>query len=168
MTNPTFLRKLTQRDNVEGFHSGASDLDQWLTRFAWENQKANNAVTYVITDGERVIGYYAIAMSAVARDAAPQAINPDRRPTQIPCILLARLAVCDSYQGQGLGAILLRDAVVRGVGLSSSIGAAAILIHCRDESAKSFYLANGDFYISPVDQLQLMVPIKALSRYLSK
>jgi hypothetical protein len=40
-----------------------------------------------------------------------------------------------------------------------------VLVHCRDEQAKNFYLANGDFLQSPVEDLHLMVPMKALSRY---
>lgn len=90
------------------------------------------------------------------------------RPSQIPCILLARLAVDERYGGQGLGWELLRDALLRGVQLSGSIGAAAILVHCRDESAKAFYLHHGDFLQSPTDDLHLMVPIKALRRYIDE
>ena len=157
-------RRLEQRLDLSQFHSGAAELDLWLKRFAWENQQANNATTYVITDGAMVVAYYAITMAAVARTDAPLALQKCR-PSQIPCILLARLAVDASHQGEGLGWELLRDALLRSVLLSRSIGAAAVLVHCRDEAAKEFYLCNGDFLQSPVDDLHLMVPIKALERY---
>jgi predicted N-acetyltransferase YhbS len=103
-------------------------------------------------------------MAAYGRLDAPQALTKNR-PTQLPCILLARLAVDSGFHGQGWGAELLRDALHRSVMLSDSIGAAAVLVHCRDEQAKNFYLANGDFLQSPVEDLHLMVPMKALSRY---
>ncbi len=160
----TAPRKLERSDVREGFDSGASELDEWLVKYAKQNQEANNATTYVITDGERVVAYYAIAMAAVSRDAAPSAIAK-RRPSQVPCILLARLAVDRSCQGDGLGRELLRDALLRAVQLSGSIGAAAVLVHCRDAAAKDFYLANGDFLQSPVEDLQLMASVETLRRY---
>lgn len=163
-TDLTPPRKLERRHVRDGFISGAAELDEWLTKYAWQNQQANNATTYVIADGDRVVAYYAIAMAAVARVDAPTDLQ-NRRPSQIPCILLARLAVDASRQGEKLGWELLRDALVRSVQLSRSIGAAAVLVHCRDEAAKEFYLRNGDFLQSPVEALHLIVPIKALECY---
>lgn len=160
----TAPRKLERNDVRKGFHSGAHELDEWLEKYAWQNQQANNAITYVITNGVRVVGYYAITMSAVARVNAPAEVQKGR-PAQIPCILLARLAIDESVQGLGLGWELLRDALLRAVGLSDSIGAASVLVHCRDQAAKDFYLHNGDFLQSPVEELHLMVPMAALRRY---
>jgi GNAT superfamily N-acetyltransferase len=157
-------RKLTRDDDRSTFASGAADLDEWFARYAWQNQSANNATTYVTTTQERVAGYYSIAMAAVERGAAPAQLAK-HRPTQIPCILLARLAVDHRDRGYGLGAGLLRDALLRSVLLSRSIGAAAVLVHCRDEAARDFYLHNGDFIASPVDDLHLILPVKALERY---
>jgi hypothetical protein len=63
-----------------------------------------------------------------------------------------------------VGAGLLRDALSRSVVLSDSIGAAAVLVHARDEDARAFYLANGDFLVSPSDPLHLLVAMKDLRR----
>lgn len=154
-------RKLQWSDDRSEFHSGADELDESLTKYAPQNQDANNATTYVITDGDRVVGYYAIAMAAAQ---VPQSLAK-QRPNQVLCILLARLAVDEGYKGHGLGWELLRDALLRAVHLSNSIGASAVLVHCRDEVARAFYLNNGDFVQSPVEELQLFVPIKALKKY---
>lgn len=164
MTSFSTPRKLLKNDDRDAFHSGANELDDWFARFAWENQAANNATTYVARLGDQVAGFYSIAMAAVARDKAPPRVA-ERRPSQIPCILLARLAVDLTFAGEGLGAGLLRDALIRSFHLSGSIGAAAVLIHCRDEGAKQFYLHHGDFLQSPVDDLHLMIPMKALRRF---
>ncbi|TDL45039.1 GNAT family N-acetyltransferase [Microbacterium oleivorans] len=164
MTTFVGPRKLEKSDARETFHSGATELDDWFTRFAWENQAANNATTYVARDGDRVAGFYSITMAAVAKDDAPARVS-ERRPSQIPCILLARLAVDEAYKGEGLGSGLLRDALIRSFHISGSIGAAAVLIHCRDENAKSFYLHHGDFLQSPVEDLHLMIPMKELRQF---
>lgn len=157
-------RKLEKSDDRSAFSSGAPELDDWFRRFSWENQAANKATTYVSRADGVVAGYYAIAMAAYARLDAPSALSKNR-PAQLPCILLARLAVDSPFQGQGWGAELLRDALHRSVMLSDSIGAAAVLVHSRDQQAKDFYLANGDFLQSPVEELHLMVSMKALRRY---
>ena len=156
-------RKLEKSDDRSDFSSGAVGLDEWIAKYAWQNQAANSATTYVITEGSKVIGYYAIAMSAYDKTMAPKQLS--KGPNQIPCILLARLAVDKRYQGEGWGVDLLRDALLRSVGLSDSIGAAAVLIHCRDEAARDFYMRHGDFVQSPVEELHLMVSMKALKAY---
>ncbi|MFP5346328.1 MAG: GNAT family N-acetyltransferase [Actinomycetes bacterium] len=158
---PALPRKLERGDVCEGFNSGAPELDEWLIKYAYVNLRANNATTYVTRHSGRVVGYYAITMAAVERDAAPERLQKGR-PAQVPCLLIARLAVDRAVQGRDLGAGLLRDALERAVTLSESVGAAAVLVHSRDETARDFYLANADFLPSPLDELQLFAPMKAL------
>lgn len=158
-------RKLARDDDRGTFSSGAPELDDWFRRFAWENQRAGNAVTYVTTLDGVVLGYYAIAMSAYATSQMPERMQKNR-PVQTPCVLLARLAVDAAAQGQGVGAALLRHAIEQAHHASQSIGAAALLIHCRDDAARAFYLANGDFVQSPIEPLHLMLPMKEISRRL--
>ena len=57
----------------------------------------------------------------------------------IPVILLARLAVDASIHGKGLGSALLKDALLRTAQAADSIGARALLVHTKDDSAKAFY-----------------------------
>jgi len=94
----------------------------------------------------------AITMSAVARLDAPAGLQRGR-PSQLPCILLARLAVDQACQGAGLGWELLRDVRLRAVRLSDSIGAAAVLVHCRDDKAKEFYLRHRADAAEALDRL---------------
>lgn len=103
-------------------------------------------------------------MAAIARADAPEPLTR-HRPAQIPCIQLARLAVNKRDRGSGVGSGPLRDALLRAVLLSRSIGAVTLLVHCRDTAARDFSMHNGDFLPSPVDDLQLMVPIAALAQH---
>jgi len=161
---PSAPRKLEKSDTTEGFRSGADELDEWLKKYAWENLRANNAVTYVSVAGTQVLGYYAIAVGGVVRTALPRSLTKGTQPDPTPVIVLGRLAIDGTQQGNGLGAGLLRDALIRSAMISESVGAAALLVHARDESAKRFYLRNGNFLQSPIDDLQLMVPMKELRR----
>lgn len=158
-------RKLRSGDVTAGFHSGVAELDSWLTRFAYTNQQSHNAVTYVTTDGQRVVGYYSLAVAAVELAHAPERLTKGGRPAELPCVLLARLAVDTSVHGTGLGAGLLRDALTRAAVVSESIGAAAFLIHARDDTARRFYLHLGEFLESPTDPLHLFLPMKDVRRH---
>lgn len=159
-------RRLTHDDDRLAFDSGAPELDSWLKQYAWQNQRANNAVTYVTVRDGVVLGYYAIAMGAYASDDLPAELGPKSRPRQTPCVLLGRLAVDRTAQGMGVGAALLRHAIEAAYGASRGVGAAALLIHCRDATARDFYLANGDFLASPVDPMHLLLSMKEIERRL--
>lgn len=152
--------KLEQRHDVAGFQSGAEDLDTWLQRFAWMNQAAGNATSYVATSGDVVVGYYALATAAVAKASAPDRVLKGGVPSEIPCLLLARLAVARDWQGKGLGRGLLVDALKRTVQVASEVGVRALLIHARDEDARAFYLRHAEFVQSPTDELHLLLLIK--------
>ena len=160
-------RRLIRQDVTAGFQSGAKELDDWFQRYAWQNQKANNAVVYVTAQGDVILGYYAITTATYSRNDAPQGLNHRSRPEEIPCILLARLAVDERAQGHGIGAAMLKDAIERCYMLSREVGAAALIVHCRDEQARSFYLANGDFLPSPANNLHLLLSMKQVATLLS-
>jgi hypothetical protein len=83
--SPDPPHKLRADHVLSGFDSGARELDQWLIRFAYENQQANNATTYVTCQGLRVVGYYAIAMAAVERGDVPARLARGR-PSRVPCV----------------------------------------------------------------------------------
>lgn len=63
---PCAPRKLARIDVREGFDSGAPELDQWLIRYSWQNQRSNKAVTYVSVLDGRVVGYYAIVRASMS------------------------------------------------------------------------------------------------------
>lgn len=151
-------RRLERWDQRSDFDCGDADLNEWLRRFAWQNQRARNSVTYVACGGGRVLGYYALAAASVSKEVADEQFGRGR-PQEIPCVLLARLAVDRRAQGNGLGAALVRDAITRAMSASSVVGAAALLIHCKDARAKAFYLAIGDFLTLPGHALTLLLPL---------
>ncbi|MEX2620805.1 MAG: GNAT family N-acetyltransferase [Egibacteraceae bacterium] len=151
--------RLERRHIREGFHSGAPELDDWLVEYAWENQQANNATTFVTTLDDRVVGYYSLTVASVAKAEAPERLAK-AAPTQIPCLLLARLAVDQSVQGRGVATGLLADALSRGANLAHEVGVRALLVHARDDAARAFSLSKAEFLASPADDLQLLLPMK--------
>ena len=142
------------------FVSGALELDDWLRNFAWVNHRSGNARVFVATRADRVVGYYALATAGVAKAEMPEEILKGGVPAQVPCLLLARLAVARSEHNRGLGKGLLVDAIRRSVRVAEDVGVRALLIHARDENARAFYLHQGEFSPSPTDPLHLFLSLK--------
>ncbi|MGQ0716678.1 MAG: GNAT family N-acetyltransferase [Pseudonocardiales bacterium] len=120
-------------------------------------------MTYVSVLDGRVVGYYAITVANVTSEAAPVPVAKGA-PKQVPCLLLARLAVDQSMQGLGLGRGLLADVLQRTVGLADAVGIRASLVHARDDAARQFYLAQAEFLESPSDPLHLLLPVNDIAR----
>ncbi|MGH7750324.1 MAG: GNAT family N-acetyltransferase [Candidatus Dormibacteria bacterium] len=114
---------------------------------------------------ERVVGYYAIAVASVTAETAPGSLVKGA-PKQIPCLLLARLAVDQSMQGLGLGRGLLADVLHRTVGLAAAVGIRVLLVHARDVEARWFFVGHAEFLDSPSDPLHLLLPVKDVDRAL--
>ncbi len=85
----------------------------------------------------------------------------------IPVVLLARLAVQLSLQGLGVGAGLLKDALVRTAAAAETIGARALLVHAKDSAARDFY-AHFGFEPSISDPLHLYLVMKDLKAMVSR
>jgi GNAT superfamily N-acetyltransferase len=151
---------LTRDHDVSDFDSGEPELDAWLREYAWVDHVSGNARVFVAARGEKVVGFYAIAMAGVEQEDVPDALKKGGVPLQVPCLLLARLAVDRSEHNRGLGRGLLVDAIRRTVRLSGDVGVRALLIHAKDDAARSFYCHLGEFADSPTDPLHLFLSIK--------
>ncbi len=123
---------------VERLDSGVADLDRWLRNSARVAASAGTAATYVLCRGDRVIGYYALAVSAVIHADAPSRLRRGM-PDPVPVVLLARLAVDRSEQGHRLGGYLLADALRRCVRGGREFGARAVVVDAIDDRAAAFY-----------------------------
>ena len=151
-------RLLAADDSVEGFDSGEPELDQWLVRQAKRNQASGGSRTYVTRRDGRVVGYYSLATGAVMHAEVSGRVRRNQ-PNPIPVVLLGRLAVDRKEQGRGVGAHLLRDAIIRTVQAANVVGVRALLVHALHEQARQFYL-RFDFEPSPTDPMHLFLLIK--------
>lgn len=153
--------ELLQKNHIlDEFDCGNESLNHWLKKFALTNQASESARTYVIRRGNSVIAYYALSAGSVRRSEAPPRIAK-AQPEPIPVLLLARLGIDKSSQGKGLGAALLKDALLRIEQAADIIGIRAVLVHAINEDARRFYKKYG-FEESPIDDLHLMLLMKDL------
>lgn len=147
---------------LDGFRCNEAELETWLKQRARRNQSQGASRCFVVCEGEAVVGYYALAAGAVLHAQVPGGIRRNM-PEPIPVVVLGRLAVHADWAGKGLGAGLLKDAVLRSLRLSEELGVRALLCHAIGESARRFYLHHG-FVESPIEPMTLMLNLTKLKR----
>lgn len=147
--------KLSSEHDLSQFQCGEPSLDDWLRKRALQNEASGASRTYVVCVGKRVVGYYALAVGAIAHADVPGRVRRNM-PDPVPVMVIGRLASDQSVRGRGIGPALLRDAVLRTLQAAEIAGIRAILVHAMSERAKRFYEKWG-FISSPVDPLTLMI-----------
>ena len=149
--------KLCAAHDLSEFECGEAALDDWLKRRAAQNEETGASRTYVVCVGKQVVGYYALAVGAVAHVDAPGRVKRNM-PDPVPIMVIGRLAVHRSYQGRDIGLGLLRDAVLRTLQAADIAGIRAILGHAIAERAKRFYQKWG-LISSPTAPMTLMITV---------
>jgi predicted N-acetyltransferase YhbS len=145
--------------DLSTFDCGVPALNDYLTKFALQNLRSQSARTYVATRGASVVGYYTLAAGSVRREETPTRVAKGLAAHPVPVILLARLAVDHREKGKGLGAGLLKDALLRAVQAADIVGCRAVMVHAKDDGAKAFY-QRFEFEPSPADPLRLFLLMK--------
>ncbi len=149
------------------FDCGEESLNSWLHRYSRHAEAAASARVYVSTAGERVVGYYALAVGQVEpEDGTPRLLKGQPSGRSVPVVILARLAVDRELQGKELGRSLLQDALLRCLGAAQAVGIRAVVVHAHAE-AKDFYEAFG-FEASPTDPMHLVLLVKDIERFVAE
>ncbi len=160
------IEKLQRHHAVDAFDCGREELNRFLQQHALQNQQSGGAQTYVGLVDQTVVGYYALAVGLVEQEHAPERVKKGLARHSIPIMLLARLAVDRHWQKQGIGAALLRDAMLRTLQAAEIAGIRALVVHAKDDGARKFY-EHFDFLPSPSDPLQLFMLLKDARKIVS-
>ena len=155
--------KLNSSHDLEGFDCGVSALNNFLIKFALQNQNANSSNTYIALEGNTIVGYYSLLVGSVIHAKAPNRVIKGLSKNPVPVMILARLAVDKDFHSKGIGKGLLKDALLRTVHAADIAGIRAFLIHAKDDTAKKWYL-QFDFMESPTDPLHLFLLLKDLKK----
>ncbi len=156
------IEKLNRGHALETFDCGDVALNRFLVRFALPNQMANASQTYLgIAGTDMIVGFYTLVVGEVRYEDAPERMTKGLARHPVPIMLLARLGVDLAWQGKGVGAGLLRDAVLRTMQAAEIAGIRALVVHAKHEAARSFY-ERFDFQSSPTDPLHLFALLKDL------
>ena len=107
------IDKLERNHAIDAFDCGREALNRFLIRYALQNQQAGASQSYVALADEEIVGYYTLVVGQVEYNDAPERLTKGLARHPVPIMLLARLAISISRQGKGLGAGLLKDAMLR-------------------------------------------------------
>jgi predicted N-acetyltransferase YhbS len=149
---------------LEGLDCGKPTLNDWLGRHARQAQGSGSAKTFVVSEDDRVAGYFSLTVGQIDTLDAPERIRKGMGQYPIPVVILARLAVSRQDQGRGIGIGLLQDAIRRTLLIAEQAGIRAMLTHPIDEETARFYSRFG-FIASPLREQQLVLLLKDARRW---
>lgn len=147
------------------FDCGVASHNDFLLRKSSQFARKDLARTYVLVEGSkaRVLGYYALSSHTVVYDALPEDEKRGLPSIDLPVVLIGRLAVDQSMQGQGMGEFLLIDALRRVEYLASKIEIQAVEVDAIDDNARRFYLRYG--FVSLLDDPRhLFLPLRVIRK----
>jgi len=141
-------------------------LTDYLRQRARQDMASKTSVCFVLvpeSDPGRIAGYYTLSATSVALAALPAEIS-GRLPKYpvVPATLLGRLARDVEFRGQGIGPLLMRDALQRSWMHATDIGSVAVVTDPKDAKAAAFYRQFGFRFF---DGQRMFVPMRGLDRW---
>lgn len=155
------IELLGKQHNRDKFDCGEQSLNEFLKKYARQNSEKGFGRTFVavLPDETDVLGYYTISSGSISFEIVPEKLP--RYP--IPTVHLGRLATDVKLRGQGLGELLLIDALERTVLVAAELGVYAVELYALTDNAKRFYLKYG-FVALTDDEKHLYLPIETLKK----
>ena len=147
-----------------GFHSGVEMLDRYLHKQAGQDLRRRISRIFVATlpgAPETVLGYYTLSSLSIELSSLPESIARKLPRHQIPAALLGRLAVDKTARRNGIGRMLLVDALKRTLSISDQIAIHAMVVAAISSEAVSFYEKFGFRHLTGAGT-RLFLPLKSI------
>ena len=158
--DPLSLQRLADEHDVEQFRCGNDELDHWFHVHAHNSDRMDSARVFVLAEDDGpIIGYFALSMTAVVKDQAPKKLVRGLPPHPVGAVLIARVAVAEGRQGEGLGGLLLAHAVLGSARAGDAAAARLVVVDAIDDPAAAFYDRFG-FQSIPESPRQLYVRLR--------
>ena len=167
MPEPRYVvEPLGKHHQKSGFSCGQEALETYLLRQASQDVKRRLAQVFVMRplNNHRVAEFYTLSAAVIQARFMPTVLAKKLPQYPLPAVLLGRLAVDTQFQGQGLGKLLLVDALKRALAASHSIAIHAMVVDAKDAQAKSFYEKFGFIAFSDLP-LRLFLPLKSVQQF---
>jgi len=163
------IEPLGSHHDRAGFACGIESLDRYLRTQAGQDVRRRANSAFVLADRrepDRILGYYTLCATALPQGDVPVAARKHiPRYPLVSATLVGRLAISAARQGQGLGALLLADAVQRAYASASSVGSSMLVVDAISEQAAAFYEANG--FVRLPDSIRLVLPMVVIGKLIA-
>ncbi len=157
---------LSSRHIKENFDCGKDLLNGYIYKQASQDFRRRISACFILAEEDNLVkGYYTLSSSSIKRDQLPPEVVK-RLPgsyIDLPVTLLGRLALDKAHIGQGLGELLLVDALKRAYLASvQSVASMAVVVDPIDQSAIDFY-SKYDFIMLP-DSHKMFLTMDTVSK----
>ena len=163
----SYLTELLHSSHIrKNFNCGRKLLDDYLHTQAKQDVKRNLSACFILVDNNSnvVKGYYTLSSTSVKKELLPQDVVKKLPPSyhNLPATLLGRLAIDHTFKGQGLGELILMDALKRSYDTSlSSIGSMCVIVDPIDDESVRFYKKYG--FIQLPDSGKMFISIETIA-----
>ncbi len=146
------IELLNKSHDRSGFDCEQESLNQYLQQIARQHISKGLSRTFVLVDKSEpqvIIGFFTLTLCEVLCSQLPPELAK-KYPSKVPGVKLARLAVDKLWQRQGIGEILMIDAMKKALALSDYAGGIGLFVDALNDSAKTYYERYG--FVSLVDR----------------
>jgi GNAT superfamily N-acetyltransferase len=150
-----------RRHDRASFDCGVESLNRYLKTLAAQHRSKGIATSFVLIRTNQpacVAGYYSLSAASLAFTRLAEFDRKGLPDYPIPAVRMGRLAVSIADQGQGLGELLLQNAIKRVLQARSTLGVYALLVEAKDVRAEAFYRKYG-FRLCDPEGRQLYLPL---------
>jgi GNAT superfamily N-acetyltransferase len=156
------LERLVREHPRRAFRCGEEKIDDWLATKALQHQDKHLSVSKVLLDTSGAIaGYYTLATGQVDFSELPADVAKGLPRRLLPVAVLAWLGVSTTHQGQGLGRLLLAQALRDCYEAGQTFAFVAVILDAINDAAKAFY-QHWDFAELPGHPHRLFLSAKQL------
>ncbi|MDO6516738.1 GNAT family N-acetyltransferase [Zobellia uliginosa] len=162
----SFLTEALDSSHIKKeFSCGKEMLDNYIQKQASQDVKRKLSASFVFVGEDKIVqGYYTLSNNGIPLEHVPESFKKKlpRSYTSIPTTLLGRMAVGKKFKGNGLGKLLLIEALKRSYLISKEIGSFAVIVYPIDEDAENFYSKYG--FIKLPDSGKMFLPMKTVQQ----
>ncbi len=157
------IRPYDRIADTDSFSCGQPRLDDYIRHYATQDARRNVARVFIATpesEIKQLAGFFTLSAGSISCSDLPESLAKKLPKYPVPVALIGRLAVANSYQGKGLGSILLADACLKVAHASKILAVAGIVVDAKDADAAAFYRHFG-FLALPGSSDRLFLPATA-------
>jgi GNAT superfamily N-acetyltransferase len=160
------IEPLGSHHDRAGFTCGVESLDRYLKTQAGQDVKRMASGVFVLAgldEPAAILGYYTLCATSLAPGEVPLPARKfvPRYPL-VAATLIGRLAIARGRQGEGLGTLLLADALRRAYASAAIVGSSMVVVDAISEQAAAFYEAAG--FVRLPDSLRLVLPTATIAK----
>lgn len=160
---------ISKKHDRESFDCGEESLNEFLRRYACKSHERGGAKTFLaVVDADKIIlGFYSLSPTSVDYARTPEVARCGLARYDVPGFRLARLAVDNRFQGQGIGGQLLLAAGRRCLLAAAEVGGVVLVIDAKNEIVAAWYASYGAVPLMDAP-LTLMLPLATVEAALKK